>query len=266
MSQQILFEHRFWLQILGDHSRFIYSALTPKETKNIQLAYHFITEFDQLLYQARLPDASNALDQLNKKSYDLTLQLRKFKLDILDLLLIRQIEIGLSPTFINHMLNELEEYMNILLALLGGKGVPIFAALHHDLLWLADAGGHAASIASDLDAVEKRLIKKSKLFEQNFNEFYLRAIELSGYTRTMRTNFPALAKFHTDVNMEMSIFMAFLTELENIDLSAELLSRLNPLVPDHMYREECYYLLKLAQVGAIIAPECDPTKPRVEKV
>jgi hypothetical protein len=232
----------------------------------MQLANDFITEFDQLLNRARLPDAGNGLNQLNKKAYELTIQLQKFKLSLLDRLLIRQIQIGLSPTFLNHMLNELEEYLRILLALLAGKGVPIFAALHHDLLWLPDAGGHAASIASDLDAVEKRLINKSELFEQHFNEFYLKAIELSGYTRTMRTNFPALAKFHTDVNTEMAIFMAFLTELENIDLSAELLSRLNPLVPDHMYREECYYLFKLAQTGAITDPECDPTKPRSEKV
>jgi hypothetical protein len=70
----------------------------------------------------------------------------------------------------------------------------------------------------------------------------------------MKKSFPALAK-----NMEMSIFMTFLTELENIDLSAELLSRLNPLVPDHMYREECYYVLKLAQTGAITPSDCDPT-------
>lgn len=263
MAQQVLFEHRFWLQILGDHSRFIYNALTPKEANDIQVAYHFITGFDQLLNQARLPDAGNNLEQLNKQAYELTLQLQKFKLSVLDRLLIRQIQIGLSPTFVNHMLNELEEYLRILVSLLAGKGVPVFAALHHDLLWLPDAGGHAASIASDLDAVEKRLIHKSELFEQHFNEFYLKAIELSGYTRTMRANFPALAKFHNDVNMEMSIFMAFLTELETIDLSAELLSRLNPLVPDHMYREECYYLSKLAQSGAITSHDCDPTKPRV---
>jgi hypothetical protein len=263
LTQQVLFEHRFWLQILGDHSRFIYNALPPKETKDMQLANHFITEYDQLLNQVRLPDAGNALDQLNNQAYELTQNLQKFKLNLLDRLLIRQIQIGLSPTFINHMLNELEEYLRILLALLAGKGVPFFSALHHDLLWLPDASGHAASIASDLDAVEKRLIKKSELFEQHFNEFYLKAIELSGYTRTMRKSFPALAKFHTDVNMEMSIFMTFLTELENIDLSAELLSRLNPLVPDHMYREECYYLLKLAQTGAIAAHDCDPTKPRL---
>lgn len=106
MTQEVLFEHRFWLQILGDHSRFIYNSLKPKETKDIQLAHHFITEFDQLLGQARLPDAGNALEQLNNQAYQLTVHLQQFKLNILDRLLLRQIQIGLPPTFINHMIHQ----------------------------------------------------------------------------------------------------------------------------------------------------------------
>jgi hypothetical protein len=265
MIQQALFEHRFWLQILGDHARFIFNALPPKETKQIAKANEFINVFDQLLHVARQPDAPSRINDLNKQAYELTVNLRVFKLSLLDQMLVGKIKIGLVPTFINHMLNELEEYLKILVSLLEGKPVPIYAPLHHDLLWLPDASGHAVSIAMELDAVEKRLIKKSEQFEQHFNAFYLKAIELSGYTRTMRTTFPALSRFHNDVNMEMSIFMAFLLELETIDISAELLSRLNPLVPDHMYREECYYLLKLSQSGAsVTVPQCDPTKPRVE--
>ena len=94
------------------------------------------------------------------------------------------------------MVNELEN-MKILMSLLEGKPVPIYAPLHHHLLWIPDAGGHAAAIVMELDAVEKRLIKQSEQFEQHFNAFYLKAIELSGYTRTMRANFPALSKFHS---------------------------------------------------------------------
>jgi hypothetical protein len=33
MEEEALFEHRFWLQILGDHARFILNALSPKEKK-----------------------------------------------------------------------------------------------------------------------------------------------------------------------------------------------------------------------------------------
>jgi hypothetical protein len=204
------------------------------------------------------------LSELNQDAQDAAENLRGFKLHLLDRLLLGQVLIGLTPSFLNHMVNELEEYLKILAVLLEGKPVPHFPSLHHDLLWLPDAAGHAASIAMDLDAVEKRLTERSEKFEKHFNAFYLKAIELAGYMRTMRPQYPALAKFHSDVNVEMVVFMSFLKEVEELGLSAELLSRLNPLVPDHMFREECYYLLKLSECGAAPAPNCDPAKPRVE--
>ena len=57
MTQEALFEHRFWLQILGDHSRFIYNALSPKEVKDAQTAAQYIGQFDQLLSISRMNDA-----------------------------------------------------------------------------------------------------------------------------------------------------------------------------------------------------------------
>ena len=262
MDEKIWFEHRFWLQILGDHSRFIYNALSPKETADIATAEQFIQLFDMLLEQARAQSA--ALDELTANASEATQQLRRFKLDLLDRSLLGSVSIGLTPTFLNHMVNELEEYERILASLLKGEGVPVFPSLHHDLLWLSDASGHAAAIAMDLDAVEKKLIHKSRKFEKHFTNYYIKATELAGYFRTMRSHYPVLSKFHSDVNLEMAMFMAFLTELEELELSEELLSRIHPLMPDHMYREECYYLLKLADSGAIPPKDCDPTKPRQE--
>ncbi|QQE75753.1 DUF2935 domain-containing protein [Brevibacillus composti] len=49
----ILFEHRFWLQILGDHARFIHQSLAPKESREIELANDFIQSFDRLLAESR---------------------------------------------------------------------------------------------------------------------------------------------------------------------------------------------------------------------
>lgn len=161
------------------------------------------------------------------------------------------------------MVNELDEYSRILNALLEGKSVPRYHSLHHDLLWLPDAAGHAASIAINLDVVEKRLVRNCQEFEKHFTEFYLKAIELTGYLRTLTKQYPVLFKFHEDINLEMVVFMTFLKEIEELELSAELLSRLNPLIPDHMHREECYYLLKLSQSGTTPPPNCDPTRPRL---
>jgi hypothetical protein len=39
---------------------------------------------------------------------------------------------------------------------------------------------------------------------------------------------------------------------------------LTALTSDHILREECYFLTKLAQVSEIKPPECDPARPRVE--
>lgn len=162
------------------------------------------------------------------------------------------------------MVNELEEYLRILNALAAGKGVPQFNALHHDMLWLSDAAGHAAAIASDLDMVEKRLMEKSHKFEVHFQQLYLKSIEMAGYMRTQLRDFPAFRRFHKDIDLEMKLFVAFLHEIEEMELSAEVLDRISPLMPDHMMREECYYLMKLAGLGMVPDPKCDPAKPRIE--
>ncbi len=263
MDQEALFEHQFWLQILGDHSRFIYNSLSPKERKDIETADQFIHLFDRLLEHARVIVDGSQLAELNKSAQQATMSLRAFKLDLLERLLLGKVAIGLTPTFLNHMVNELDEYARTLDELTQGRPVPHFHSLHHDLLWLPDAAGHAAALQMGLDAVEKRLLHKSEAFEQHFNEFYLKAIELTGYLRTVNKQYPSIVRFHDDVNMEMVIFMGFLKEIEELELSEELLSRLNPLIPDHMYREECYYLMKLAQSGQITPPNCNPAKPRV---
>ncbi|WP_159882414.1 DUF2935 domain-containing protein [Paenibacillus puerhi] len=264
MSQSALFEHRFWLQILGDHGRFIENALSPRETKDIQSAHFFIQSFDRLLQLARNAQSDTETLPLAREALSLTRQFRQFKLSLLQRSLLKKITISLPPTFINHMVNELEEYLRIVTDLAEGKPVPLFDALHHDFLWLPDAAGHASAIAADLDFVEKRLIQKSEQFEQHFQQFYMKSIEMAGYMRTQMKDFPAFRRFHQEVDLEMKYFRGFLGELEELGITAELLGRIMPLIPDHMLREECYYLTKLGQLGLVPRPDCNPTKPRIE--
>ncbi|MFD1955450.1 DUF2935 domain-containing protein [Paenibacillus thailandensis] len=259
-----LFEHRFWLQILGDHARLIMNALSPKEKDDIRQAEAFIGLFDGLLAEARKGDAASRLPKLNAEALKATQELKAFKLNLLGRLLAGKVKIGFTPTFLNHMVNELEEYERILNALIAGGPVPVFHPLHHDMLWLQDAVGHAASIAGDLDLTEKKLIKQSEKFQKHFENFYLKAVEMAGYMRTQLKDFPAFRKFHKDIDLEMKVFMHFLQELEEMELKEEVLDRIAPLIPDHMYREECYYLMKLGQFGLVPAPNCDPARPRVE--
>ncbi|MFS0863500.1 DUF2935 domain-containing protein [Fredinandcohnia sp. 179-A 10B2 NHS] len=260
---EALFETKFWMQILGDHSRFIHDSLAPSEHKRINQAKNFIEIFDQLLQTVSQPTQSRELLLLIQQGKNAGEQLRHFKLDIIKSQLIDDVKITLTPSFINHMVNELDEWLRISSFLVEGKQVPPTHVLHHHLIWLLDAAGHAGGIVSNLDRVEKDLVKKSEKFMKEWEDFYLKAVELVGFLRTNQFEFPALSRFNNDVDLEMKIFKGFLEELEEMELNKEILGVLTPLMADHMAREECYYLTKLAETAKDIQqPECDPTKPR----
>lgn len=262
-NKSILLEHRFWLQILGDHSRFILNALSPKEEEKINKTKYFIETFDTLLERSRQNLADRNLNQLNEVAFEQAKNLRMFKLDLLKDHLVGKIDINLPPTFINHMLNELDEYLNILKCIFNNQ-FPQAHPLHYHRLWLLDGVGHANSINSNLDDIEKDLKHKSKKFSKHFNELYMKSLEFIGYLRTKLAKFPALARLNRQAELEMSMFMNFLNELAELKSSKQALGTVTPLMIDHMYREECYYLTKLSQVSEVKKPECDPGKPRIE--
>ena len=259
----LLFEHQFWLQILGDHSRFILDALSPLETDFIYQADSFSTLFDNLLKTSRRPLSDEELNTLTHQAYAAAVKFREFKLNILSRQITTQVTISLPPTFINHMVNELDEYLFILTSLINGHRPPI-TPIHLHLLWLLDGSGHASSIASTLDMTQKQLIKKRKKYSKKFDNLYLRSIEYNTYTRTGIYDFPAIHQLNNDADELMTYFKKFLKELEVGIIQNKILGNISPLVPDHMFREECYYLSKLSMVSDIKDPECDPTKPRIE--
>ncbi|NFI09199.1 DUF2935 domain-containing protein [Clostridium botulinum] len=258
-----LFEHHFWLQILGDHSRFILNSLSPKEKSFIEEANRFKNLFDNLLKKSKQSLSEEELFALNNHAYNAAMKIREFKLDIIDRQITDKIVISLPPTFINHMVNEVDEYIFILTKLMKGN-VSNIGPIHLHLLWLPDGAGHASNIASSLDITEKELIKKSNQYSKKFNNLYLRTIEYNGYTRTGICDFPALDSLNNNADETMSCFKEFLNELKKDVIEKKILGTIVPLVPDHMFREECYYLTKLSMVSNIKKPECDPTKSRVE--
>jgi hypothetical protein len=161
------------------------------------------------------------------------------------------------------MLNELEEYMGVLSTFLRGQ-VPVYNPIHHHLLWLSDAVGHAAALVSDLDEAEKMDIKRSHKFQKDFADLHDKAEEVAAYMRTGLDRFPALNCLNCQAESVMVPFKKYLEELLDKKLDNRLLGTLVPLILDHMAREECYYLIKLSQVSDIKSPDCDPGKPRVE--
>jgi len=258
------FELRFWLQVLGDHARFIHGALAQEEKEELDRAARYIQAFDGLLSLTRSDSSAPSLVELNKAAYQNAQDIRFFKLHLLQRHLAGTIKINLPPTFLNHMVNEAEEALSVMQYLQAGQIPPQQEAIHHHLVWLQDAFGHSAAISAEVDPAEKGVKETSEAFTKQFEAFYLKAIELAGYMRTGLRQFPALRRFNKQVELEMLIFTKFLDELKEMRLTKELLGTLLPLMADHMAREECYYLTKLSWVSEVAPPECDPGKPRTE--
>ena len=70
---------------------------------------------------------------------------------------------------------------------------------------------------------------------------------MTGYLRTNINKFPALNRFNDNVELEITLFLAFLDELEEMELNAEVLGTFTVSMADHMAREEQYYLSKVAE-------------------
>lgn len=262
-NEVALFEHRFWLQVLGDHARFIRDALSPTEKEKVEKANGFIDKFDELLQFSRQQLSRQQINQLTLVASEEANRIRDFKLDIIKEHLVGDVVIELPPTFLNHMVNEVEEYIRILPYLKREETPPMCHPLHHHLVWLLDAAGHADAITGSLDMVEKKLAEKSEDFTETFEHFYIKAVEMAGYLRANIDNFPALHRFNSQVELEINLFKAFLAELEELEITNQLLSTFSELMADHMAREECYYLTKLAESSEISYPPCDPTSARV---
>lgn len=258
-------EHSFWLQVLGDHSRFILQGLSAKEKYEIQYAERFIVDFDMLLSMIRRKMSLAELSTFNKQVIDKVKKLKSFKIHLIQRHLTEHPSLNLSPSLLSHMVNELEEYESTLRYLDGGKIPPAVHPIHHHHLWLLDGIGHAASISSSLDMSERELRKELQEFEQDFCRYYNKAQELASYLRTGLLSFPALTRFNLEANQLMVQFISLLTELKELSLKNEILGSTDPLFFDHMIREECYYLRKLSQVTEIQPPNCDPASPRIEQ-
>ncbi|MBU9719954.1 DUF2935 domain-containing protein [Bacillus alkalicola] len=262
--KEALFEMRFWMQVLGDHGRFIHDSLSPSEKVYVERAQSFINKFDKLLDNVRHPLTNVQLSSVLNESLNYSKEIRSLKLDIIKDHLVGDVKIQLPPSFLNHMVNEVDEAIRVLTSLVNGELPPKVHPLHHDLIWLLDAAGHAGAITDNLDHVEYDLRYKSEQFKKDWEDFYFKAVELTGYLRANVKHFPALEKFHKDIELEMVVFKTFLNELEEMRLNKESLGVLSPLMADHMAREECYYLMKLAETTELELPECDPTTPRTE--
>lgn len=110
--ENILVQEEFWNRIMAEHSKFIRGLLDPTENNLIQTANNFANEFDQLTEAAKY-----AMDQTSKITNDslaATEQLRDFKAQGTEGLLMCNIKSIILPLLGDHVLREANHYLRLL--------------------------------------------------------------------------------------------------------------------------------------------------------
>ncbi|NLW46648.1 MAG: DUF2935 domain-containing protein, partial [Firmicutes bacterium] len=183
IDHNLRFELTFWLQIMGDHARFIRDSLATGSDNLVMITTNFIQLFDKLLDKTKQSNDLSLGGEMVNEITATVISFRELKRELLSDRLRNLAVTSLKPTFFNHMLNELERFLTVLNIGIP-EGINKENVLGEHLLWSLDASGHAAALAGDLDKVEYSLRAEADCFLIRFDELYLKAVELTGYCRS----------------------------------------------------------------------------------
>jgi hypothetical protein len=253
-----IFENKFWLRIMQDHLYIFLNALNFNETEERSRAQTLIKSYNNLL--ARIWDTltEEQLKKINEEAYKATEETRKYQLHLLYRQLMGNIGIAISSNLTSRLTSEAECYLDILFLFLQDKKYVIQPIALHQL-WLFDAAGHAEDIANGLNFSDADLKSRTFLYQKEFITLYIRAHDMKGFFRIGVNDFPAFDQFNEDVNSQLTDFTEFFVELNFKIIKGKVPTTVTPIMLDHMYREECYYLTQLSKISNIRPPVCDPT-------
>ena len=244
----IIDEIYFWTGIMRDHAEFQITSLSVREADALRTAEFFKNSFSLLHEQAKgLMDIQPypyklQMENMAKK---LVSDFIVFKRLILKRLLTCDIEISLPPTFINHMINEALDFFRVLCT--GGMtGMDKTAEnIYLHKIWLPDASGHAAAISAELDPTEAQLIMEADEFKKLFDSLFIKAVEIGTMLERACLDNGSLSWLNEEADKKISLFIEFLKKVRKLRMKCRAMGFVKPLVPDHMIREEEYYLSKL---------------------
>lgn len=243
---------RFWTGIMRDHGEFILTSLSYNEQEAIRLANYYKEAFSVLHEQSKniAENDTAAFNQLLSQSMNLLLNFINFKKLLLARQLTCRLDTSLPPTFYNHMINEAMDFYNTIVRIQSNvQPNRLLENLELNKLWITDAAGHAAIIASDLDPTEKIFINEAQEFEKVFNWLSLKTEELSKMLVRTGLSDGSLELLNEQAIKKLEEFTCFLARLRDLKARCKVLGILKLLIPDHMIREQNYYLQELKSIG-----------------
>lgn len=244
-------EIHFWSGIMENHAEFLLCALSSRESELISRAQYFQNawlgvhhEIAQVLPPGPCSVPPVYVDYLLKILHDFV----ELKRMILKRLLTCSIEISLPPSFLGHMINEAQEFERVLSPVESCEGNSALEVMHLHGVWLTDASGHAAAIACGLDPSETLYVHQAQAFQNAFIGLRDKSLALAAALQRTCLHDGPVHQLTAEVESVMNDFMCFLEKMRLLRQECKVLGTFKPLVPDHMLREETYYLNKVKEL------------------
>ena len=262
-------EHLFWLEILQDHAIFVRDHLSVEEQKEISIAERFIQSFGIVLNNLRqlhpgIEFSSEDQIAMAKQAYTVAYEYYRFEGHLQNLRIQNQINLNLSPTYLNGTLNENQEYLRLLSYFVNGQN-PEPLRLEQLLdLWLEDQLGHIILLRNVLDPIEIAIERQSEAFAQKFQMFILQNHHIKGYLRFTEQGFPRQKELALEVGravIEMNLFVRSSVEKYK---GERILNKTTLRFIEHHFPETCYFIKKLADFAPVLHSEgsqCSLRKP-----
>lgn len=256
-------EYRFWLATLEDHACFIRDSLAPAEQNRIPAAANYAQAFRLLLGKLealpqKAPVSTPEWIAFAKEAYTRAAGYYKLEGQLQTLRLANQVQMSLTPAFLNGTLNENQEFLRMLGYYVQGlepTALPLWNLME---LWLEDQYGHALLLGSGLDAPETALFaEEATALALAFQTHLVRNREVSGYLRFAQPNFPLQLAFAREAAETVTRFYRLLLKVREHLREAEPPNRSILRFIEHHATETGYFMHKLS----VILPDVAPLEP-----
>jgi hypothetical protein len=178
----------------------------------------------------------NAVEDLDRKAYQLTAELVMFKEQLLASVRSCKMFTVNYPLLIEHILREAKHFMNMLAILVRRESIAShISLLNQELFWNRQMAEHAKFIAGLLDPSEEALIETARMFGREFDDLTAEAAQASNQAMDIA----GVTEDSIDGTERLRDFKAAGTQGL---LECKIQSIIVPLLGDHVLREANHYL------------------------
>lgn len=257
--------NRFWLNIMADNALIIYNAFSPANVEGARQAKEFADRFDNLVTIASQNQTGDQLIQTNTESFQAIQKFRIFLLELLNTMLTRKIHFDLKLEIINDMVNMAEYYIILLDIYMRGRQ-PVFNPILEDIFWMPMLLIQNRYITDNIGQYESMYREVAVKFTGIFTENWLGAMELQGFTRIGKNDFPIANEHHKFLYKITTEYYEYLANLVSLVENQRLLVPLSVLFLDRSRRLACFYLTNLSVINNYKKPDCDPYARRISSL